>query len=273
MNIEYSPSPNRFNGRMGKSIIAIVNHITAGNFPGCLTWMKNPAAKASAHYLITRTGKIYQMVKDENAAWHAGFINKPSWKLNDGTNPNYITLGIEHEALTGNHGLTEAQYQSTLELHKILIAKYKIPVDKDHIIGHCHIDSVNRPNDPGSAFPWDRLFKDLKNESYKIIPIAVTNKTVNGLLINSMTYAPVRAIGEALGEIVNWDSVYRCAIIGKPSIPLKKAAEGAVNIIAKNKIMAGKLIDDTTYAPVRELAELLGRRVDWDSKTESVRIV
>lgn len=159
--IVWKPSPNFTKGRRGRKIIAIVNHITAGTFPGCLSWLTNPKAQASAHYLVTRQGKIYQMVKDEDTAWHAGFVNKPTWPLYDGSNPNYYTLGIEFECLSGGL-LTDAQYQAGLWLHRQLIERYKIPVDKDHIIGHYRIDGINRPNDPGPKFPWDRLFSDLK---------------------------------------------------------------------------------------------------------------
>lgn len=161
MEIEWAPSPNYSKGRKGKKIVAIVNHITAGAVPGCLSWMRNPRAKASAHYLITRQGKIYQMVRDEDTSWHAGMVNKPKWKLYDGSNPNYYTLGIEHECLSGGL-LTDAQYKATVELHKMLITKYNIPVDRDHIIGHYGIDGVNRPNCPGPNFPWNKLFNDLK---------------------------------------------------------------------------------------------------------------
>ena len=161
MEIEWAPSPNYGKGRKGRKIIAIVSHITAGTFPGCLSWMRNPQAKASAHYLVTRQGKIYQMVRDEDTSWHAGAVNKPSWPLYDGSNPNRYTIGIEHEALPGER-LTEMQYQATLWLHKQLIARHGIPIDEGHIIGHYRIDSVNRPNCPGPGFPWQRLFSDLK---------------------------------------------------------------------------------------------------------------
>ena len=161
MEIEWAPSPNYGKGRKGRKIIAIVSHITAGTFPGCLSWMRNPQAKASAHYLVTRQGKIYQMVRDEDTSWHAGAVNKPSWPLYDGSNPNRYTIRIEHEALPGER-LTEMQYQATLWLHKQLIAKHGIPIDEGHIIGHYRIDSVNRPNCPGPGFPWQRLFSDLK---------------------------------------------------------------------------------------------------------------
>jgi N-acetyl-anhydromuramyl-L-alanine amidase AmpD len=163
MEIEWTGSPNFNTGRNGKKITAIVDHITAGYMPGCLDWLKNPKSKASAHYLITKTGKVYQLVREADTAWHAGVVNKPNWALYDGTNPNRYTIGIEHEGQP-NDGLTEAQYKATLQLHKELTAKYNIPIDKDHVIGHYRIDSVNRINCPGPKFPWDRLFADLSKK-------------------------------------------------------------------------------------------------------------
>lgn len=216
MEIEWAASPNYSKKRNGRKIVAIVNHITAGTFPGCLAWMRNPQAKASAHYLVTRQGKIYQMVRDEDTSWHAGMVNKPNWSLYDGSNPNYYTIGIEHENLSGGL-LTDAQYKATLWLHQQLIARYNIPVDKDHIIGHYRVDSVNRPNCPGPNFPWGKLFADLKGEDEDVA--AETKIKVNGqvltgyILKDNRSYAPVRALAEALGYKVDWDDKTKTVII------------------------------------------------------------
>ncbi len=175
MEIKWVGSPN-YSSRNGRKIIAIVDHITAGLMPGCLNWMQHPKAQASAHYLVTRSGEIYQLVKDEYAAWHAGAVNKPSWSLYDGTNPNRYTIGIEHEGYP-NEELTEAQYQATLWLHQELIRKYSIPIDEEHIIGHYRIDSVNRPNCPGPKFPWERLFNDLR---MGVIDVALEKWMIEG---------------------------------------------------------------------------------------------
>jgi len=165
MNIIRKLSPNFTAGRNGKKIIAIVNHQTAGKGTGSLSWLSNPKSSASAHYLIYRDGTVYQLVNDSDTAWHSGAVNKPSWTLYDETNPNRYTIGIEHECypeVGGDGNLTEVQYQATMELQKQLIKTYGIPIDREHIIGHYQIDSVNRPNCPGKAFPWERLMKDLK---------------------------------------------------------------------------------------------------------------
>lgn len=272
MYIENAPSPNYFNGRNGKPIIAIVNHITAGNYPGCLTWMRNPQARASGHYLVTRKGRVFRLVEDKNAAWHAGFLNKPKWKLNDSTNPNYRTIGIEHEALSGQ-GLTEEQYQATLELHRILVKQYNIPIDRDHILGHCDIDSVTRVNDPGNAFPWDRLYADLKKHNYRVVPVAVSNQVVNGLLINETTYVPVRQIAVALSQTIQWNDDLNVVIIGKPTVALKAAPDGSANVAVKDKLLEAIIINDLSYIPVRPFAESLGRIVDWDGMAQRVNIL
>lgn len=218
MQIQQAPSPNFKAGRKGRKIIAIVNHITAGLMPGTLSWLRNPDAKASAHYLITKKGEIYQLVKDEDTAWHAGIVDHPDWALYDGSNPNYYTVGIEHEALAGEP-LNEEQYRASLWLHQQLIVKWGIPIDINHIIGHYRIDSINRRNDPGPRFPWDRLFRELKGEDEEVLtPVKVVLNGAplpNGFIIQDHTYVPVRAIAEALGAKVSWDAVNKIVVIQK----------------------------------------------------------
>lgn len=113
-------------------------------------------------------------MEDKDTAWANGIVNKPNWSIYSakGYNPNRYTVSIEHENYPedGELGLTEAQYQATLSLHLYLIKLYNIPVDREHIIGHNRIDSVNRPNCPGKYFPWDRLFKDLRE---RVIDLAL----------------------------------------------------------------------------------------------------
>jgi len=209
--IQWKQTPNYTKGRKGKKPVAIVSHQTAGQCPGSLTWLCNPKAQSSAHYLIYRDSTIYQLVKDEDTSWHAGIVNKPTWSLYDGSNPNFYTIGIEHEcypAVGGDGNLTEIQYQASLWLHKQLIDKYNIPIDRDHLIGHYQIDSKNRPNCPGKVFPWDRLISDLREgviinmieDWQKKLGIDASNKlTELGLLNDPEQYK------DKMGEKVdNW---------------------------------------------------------------------
>ena len=268
MKIEWRPSPNYRLGRNGRTPIAIVNHITAGLMPGTLSWLKNPAAKASSHYLVTKAGGIYQLVKDEDTAWHAGIVNRPNWSFYDGTNPNAYTLGIEHEALAGE-ALTEEQYQATIWLHRQLVSKWNIAVDRDHIIGHYRLDSVNRANDPGPAFPWDRLFNDLSGTGKPAVKIQIGSIIIEGMLIGDSSFAPVRTLAEALERQVKWWAEENLVVI----VPQGTGNQSEVNIALVSNLIPAVLVGEKAYAPVRALAEACGHQVSWDAASKTVNVI
>ncbi|MEI6043849.1 MAG: peptidoglycan recognition family protein [Chloroflexota bacterium] len=165
--IIWQGSPNYWAGRGGNKIVAICDHIMQGSMESANSWFKNAASEVSAHFGVARDGRIYQWVRVENGAWTNGIMNRPDTSLpwlaeaiQKKINPNLLTIGIEHEGLTGQV-FPEAQYQATLWLHRNLIQNYGIQPDRQHIIGHYQIDAVNRPGCPGTGFPWQRLLTDL----------------------------------------------------------------------------------------------------------------
>lgn len=181
----WRPSPNFTPGRDGQAVKAIVDHITGGAGGPSLDWLTNPASKVSSHYLIMRYGTIYQLVKEEDTAWGCGLDFsrgyaayrsdlaipwiRDLWEQGPDFDPNLANLAnlqainIEHEASAGQ-GLTEAQYQATLGLHRHLLNRHNLPADGAHVIGHSKLDAINRANDPGAAYPWARLFADLAGQ-------------------------------------------------------------------------------------------------------------
>lgn len=273
MEVIKATSSNFKIGRKGRRIIAIVNHITAGLMPGTLSWLQNPTAKVSAHYLVTKQGVLYRLVKDEDTAYHVGIVSQPNWPLYDGTNPNFYTIGIEHEALTGE-ALTEEQYQATLWLHRQLIARWDIPVDNNHIIGHYRIDSINRKNDPGEKFPWERLFTDLQNKppTSKSAPITIKleRPAIQGLLIDEVSYGPVRTICESLGRKVEWDSETNTVLIPPVDIPIPVSTE--IKIATGNTLIPVVMQGNTAYAPLKKLMDTLGYPLQWDGNSQTVFI-
>jgi N-acetylmuramoyl-L-alanine amidase len=147
MNIVSKPSPNFFKGRKTYKPIAIVVHIMEGTLDGTDSWFGSTASKVSAHYGIGKTGLIHQYVQESDSAWHAGRVNAPSWKLikaaGTGTyiNPNYYTIGIEHEG-NDDSDWTDDMYASSSSLIKAISNRWHIPLDRDHIIGHHEIYSL-----------------------------------------------------------------------------------------------------------------------------------
>ena len=116
--------------------------------------LRKPEYKVSCHYLINRKGKITQMVRDENVAWHAG---KSKWGKY--TNLNNHSIGIE--LVNKGHRLryqnfTKDQIKSLIQLCKFLKKKYKIK--KENFLGHSDIAPL-RKIDPGEKFPWKKLSK------------------------------------------------------------------------------------------------------------------
>ena len=85
--------------------------------------LKNPKFKVSCHYLINRNGKIFQMVKEKNIAWHAGKSKWKKFKINENS------IGIElvnkgHQF--GYQNFSKNQIKSLYGLCKKLKKKYYI---------------------------------------------------------------------------------------------------------------------------------------------------
>lgn len=158
--------------RNGNIPTVIVNHISSGTMRSMDSWFTTPSNKvSSAHFGISKEGKIHQYVKIEDMAWHAGlkmdgikFSTAPIVKEKD-INPNLYSIGIEHEGTDGD--LTEKQLEASIWLHKFLaseverIYKVKFKLDKKHVIGHFQVDPRRKPNCPGPKFPWTKLYDGL----------------------------------------------------------------------------------------------------------------
>jgi hypothetical protein len=139
----------------GNKIRYIVIHDTEGSYDGTVSEFQDPKAEVSAHYVIRSSdGAVTQMVRTKDIAWHAG-----SWNI------NMQSIGIEHEgvAVDGATWYTDAMYRSSAKLVRYLAARYGIPLDRDHIIGH---EDVVNPNhyadshwDPGAFWDWDRYMR------------------------------------------------------------------------------------------------------------------
>ena len=117
-----------------------------------LLYSKN---KVSSHYLISRTGEVLQLVKDNNIAWHAGISNWFNFK-----NLNNNSIGIELENKGHQHGyqnFTNKQINQLIKLLRVLKKKFKI--QNINITGHSDI-APNRKKDPGEKFPWNKLYKN-----------------------------------------------------------------------------------------------------------------
>jgi len=154
INLDLSPNYSK-KRRLKKDIKFVIIHYTGMQSEiESLKRLKDPKYMVSCHYIISRTGKVTQMVREENIAWHAG---KSKWKKYK--NLNNFSIGIElvnkgHQF--GYQNFSHRQIFSLTKLCKKIKKKYLIK--KENFLGHSDIAPL-RKIDPGEKFPWKKLSK------------------------------------------------------------------------------------------------------------------
>ena len=131
-----------------KPNFVVIHHTAQDSLAQTVKTFFSTKAGASAHYVISRDGKVVHMVNDYLRANHAGVS-----KWGKDTDLNSSSIGIELD----NNGLTDpwpdAQINSLLKLLATLKKTYGIPTA--NFIGHSDI-APKRKNDPKN-FPWKKL--------------------------------------------------------------------------------------------------------------------
>lgn len=174
--VAYKPSPNH-GGAIKPTLL--VMHYTAGqNAAGAISWLCNPAAKASAHLVLDQAGVATQLVPFTVSAWHAGqsvwkgkrFCNGFSIGI-EMVNPGFLTKRADGKfydivgkvvaassvmfARHKNGGgelpwmiYPKEQLEAAAEIALAITQTYGIK----EIVGHEDI-APGRKTDPGPAFP------------------------------------------------------------------------------------------------------------------------
>ncbi|PWK75857.1 N-acetylmuramoyl-L-alanine amidase [Mucilaginibacter oryzae] len=104
--------------------------------------------QVSAHYVVSKDGKVYHMLNDYLRAWHAGIS-----KWGSISDMNSCSIGIEIDN-NGHEPFNDVQVKSLLALLAQLKKAYNIP--QANFIGHQDIAPSRKP-DPGPLFPWKLL--------------------------------------------------------------------------------------------------------------------
>lgn len=156
-------SPNFGGYSTPRHVEAWCVHITDGS--NSLGWLCNPVSQASANYLLSRNGYLYELVPPDIAPWTNGDVQAPDmanpliagW-VRSGVNCNTKTLTVECEGYTTSWqpgALTDAQEYVLVWLLAWGCAAYLLPPDATHIIRHQQLNNVTRHNCPGfSAEEW-----------------------------------------------------------------------------------------------------------------------
>lgn len=143
------PSPNFGPRRDGLLPRLVVIHFTGmAVMEEALERLCAPEHEVSAHYLIARDGRLFQLVEEEQRAWHAGH---GTWGgLAD---INSRSIGIELDN-TGSAPFSAPLMDRLEGLLAALLPRWNIP--PEGVIGHQDF-APTRKWDPGPRFDWQRL--------------------------------------------------------------------------------------------------------------------
>ena len=109
---------------------------------------RNSRGPVSAHYLVGIDGQRYQLVADNERAWHAG---AGSWGTISEVNSASIGIEIDND---GHKPFPPQQIESLIVLLRDLCERLRIPPSQ--VIGHSDL-APSRKVDPGPLFPWKQL--------------------------------------------------------------------------------------------------------------------
>ena len=129
----------------------VVVHVTQGGYDSAVKVFQDPGHKAAAHYIVRKDGRVTQMIRELDVAFHAG--NREY---------NERSVGIEHEGFVDRpQDFTDAMYAASARLTAGICRRYGIPVDREHIIGHIEVPGTDH-TDPGPYWDWERYLKKIK---------------------------------------------------------------------------------------------------------------
>jgi N-acetylmuramoyl-L-alanine amidase len=135
----------------------LVLHYTVGDRASSLKTLTEQ--QVSAHYMVTDDPKpvIYNLVDENNAAWHAG---NSSWK--NYTQLNNSSIGIEivnpgwKDTPNGRvyAPFPQSQIDAIIPLVRDIVTRHHIA--PENVLGHSDIAPL-RKQDPGPMFPWKQF--------------------------------------------------------------------------------------------------------------------
>lgn len=137
---------------------------------------------------------------------------RPEWGIGAHSGPggNGDSIGICLIGKFEEYAPSEAQLKSLVWL----IKEYLYPAyGQIKVMGH---KDVMPTACPGKLFPWAELKKRLEEDEEVVgeVKVSVDGKTLTGVILkDNRSYAPVRALAEALGRKVDWDEKTKTVII------------------------------------------------------------
>lgn len=271
------------------AIRCIVVHVTEGSFWGSVRWLRNRRAHASSHFIVSRSGRIVQLVHLSDIAWHAG-----NWHV------NAESVGIEHEGWTDDPaGFTEAQYRASARLAAYLARRSLLPIDRAHLIGHAQVPGprgglggASHHSDPGRYWNWREYLRLVRHFAAGQAKLRVEARLAPGTLRGIVrwraeTAGGVRRVEFAVDGRVVWTDArapfafaggrgLNTTMLGNGAhvLELRAYGNGTRHDVSRRHVVVRNHVFDLTTAGARHWGKARGvvslRARVWGAKAESV---
>ena len=138
-----------------KPSLLILHYTGMSSAAKAIEWLARPESKVSCHYVIDDVGRVTQMVKESQRAWHAG---TSYWRGE--TDINSHSIGIEIQNPGHEHGYPDfspVQMRAVIALSKDIMRRNRMR--PENVLAHSDV-APGRKIDPGEKFSWAALAQD-----------------------------------------------------------------------------------------------------------------
>ena len=196
-----------YNSLKGKVNKYIVIHYTANNgdtAKGNCKYFYSTDRGSSAHYFVDENG-VWQCVEDKNVAWHCG---AQSYKHPYCRNNN--SIGIELcSRKDGNYYFKDKTVDNAVELVKMLMAKYNVPVE--NVIRHYDVTGKICPEPfVRDITKWQNFKERLVEDMTEAEVISIAAKVAN-----DMVYKYRDEVYNTIDEVPEWGKATVNKLISK----------------------------------------------------------
>jgi N-acetylmuramoyl-L-alanine amidase len=146
----WSPSRSYAHHIGRRTITAIILHSGDGTRLGDLETL-TATHSASAHYYISRAGHAWQLVREQDVAYHCHPARKPIWE-------NRYTLGIEQEHIDHRDDWPDAQILAVARL----VAHIRTRRGPIPLLGHAAVCKPPGYKIDPADYPWAELHVSLQ---------------------------------------------------------------------------------------------------------------
>lgn len=226
----------------------IVIHVIVGSLLSADRWFNNPDASVSAHYGVGCDGRIHQYVAEIDTAFHAGIIVNPACKLvqaQPNVNPNYYSIGIEHEGQPDDAWTTEQAIASAALIAEIA-QRWNISIDDEHVVPHHSIRASKTC--PGNQKKLDVLITAARTAAAQglLVPSSLETVPVLNVPVARPQAAPASEVPVADAQSPQPQAV---SMVSPPASPTRPAAADQVEIHVATNVRVRKGAPSTA-APV-----------------------